>query len=212
MRALVLLSGGLDSTVATWWALEEGYEVVGLTFHYFKRPPPEVEATRAIAEEAGIELVEVKLDWLRELEDPEHPLLDNDELAATHPEGYVPARNAIFYANAAHHAEIVGAERVIGGHNGADPERFPDASSGFFEKLSELLDAGLVTRPGLEIEQPLLGRSKAEVVDAGRKLGAPLELCWSCYERGPEPCGSCPSCLTRADAFEDLGLEDPVLA
>lgn len=212
MRALVLLSGGLDSTVATWWALAEGYGVTALTFHYFKRPPPEIEATRRIADEAGIELVEVEMPWLRELADPEHPLLDNPTLQTVHPEGYVPGRNAIFYAIGAHHAEIMGAERIVGGHNGADPERFPDASAAFFDALGDLLDRGLVTRPGLEIEQPLLGSTKAEVVEQGTRLGAPLELCWSCYETGPTPCGECPSCTTRRDAFDEVGLEDPIEA
>lgn len=210
MQALVLLSGGLDSTVATWWAIQQGYDVTALTFHYFKRPPPEIEATREVADRADVELVEVEMPWLRELEDPVHPLLDNPELEATYPEGYVPGRNAIFYAVAAHHAEILGAERIVGGHNGADPDRFPDAAPGFFEDLADLLDKGLVTRPGLSIEQPLLGASKDEVVERGLALGAPLEACWSCYERGPEPCGDCPSCEARAEAFTANGLEDPV--
>lgn len=212
MRALVLLSGGLDSTVATWWALEQGYDVAALTFHYHKRPPPEIEATRAIADQAGVDLVEVEMPWLQELEDPRHPLLDNEELEATFPEGYVPARNAIFYAIGAHHAEIMGMDRLVGGHNGADPDRFPDVRPRFFDELETLLDQGLVTRPGLEIEQPLLGSSKAEVVEKGQALGAPLSLAWSCYEEGPEPCGECPSCTARRDAFEANGLTDPVLA
>lgn len=212
MRALVLLSGGLDSTVATWWALEQGYDVKALTLHYYKRPPPEVDATRAIADEAGIELVEAELPWLRELEDPRHPLLENEQLEATFPEGYLPARNAIFYAIGAYHAEIMGRERLIGGHNGADPDRFPDVRPSFFEDLGSLLDKGLVTRPGLQIEQPLLGSTKAEVVERGRQLDAPLSLAWSCYETGPDPCGECPSCRTRRGAFEANGLQDPMRA
>lgn len=212
MRALVLLSGGLDSTVATWWALREGYDVRALTFHYHKRPPPEVEATRKIAKEAGVDLIEVEMPWLRELEDPRHPLLENPALEASFPEGYVPGRNAIFYAVGAFHAEIVGAKRVIGGHNGADPERFPDVRASFFERLQDVLDDGLVTRPGLVIEQPLLGSSKAEVVERGVSLGAPLSLCWSCYEEGPDPCGVCPSCTSRREAFAQNGIEDPIRA
>lgn len=212
MQALVLLSGGLDSTVATWWAIQEGYDVTALTFHYFKRPPPEIEATRKVADRADVELVEVDMPWLRELEDPVHPLLDNPELEATYPEGYVPGRNAIFYAIGAHHAEILGADAIVGGHNGTDPERFPDASASFFDQMADLLDKGLVTRPGLQIEQPLLGCSKQAVVERGLELGAPLELCWSCYETGPDPCGECPSCQARTEAFAEAGLEDPMLA
>lgn len=208
MRALVLLSGGIDSTVACWWALDQGYEVRALTLNYFKRPPPEQRATRRIAEEAGVGLTELDLPWLRELEDPEHPLLDNPGLADA-PEGYVPARNPIVYAIAAHVAEIVGAETIVGGHNDVDPERFPDASAGFFERFGDLLSDSLASGMELGIEQPLLGLSKREVVEEGLRLGAPLEASWSCYERGPEPCGECPSCRTRREAFQAAGIEDP---
>lgn len=209
MRALALLSGGLDSTVALWWALEESYDVQALTLDYFKRPPPEKEAAQRIAEEAGTELVEVELPWLRELEDPPHPLLDNAGLEDA-PEGYVPARNPILYAIAGHFAEILDADRIVGGHNGVDPERFPDASPDFFEDFASILGDSLVTDPDLEILQPLIGMDKAEVVKAGIELGAPLELCWSCYELGPEPCGECPSCRARTAAFRKAGVPEPV--
>lgn len=208
MRALVLLSGGLDSTVAIWWALEEGFDVRVLTFDYFKRPPPEKRATQQIADRADVELVEIALPWLRELEDPVHPLLDNPDLEDA-PEGYVPARNAILYAIAAHVAEIVDAEAIVGGHNGVDPERFPDAAPSFFERFADLLSDSLASHPQMQILQPLFGMDKAEVVRLGDQLGAPLELSWSCYEEGPEPCGKCPSCRLRGQAFAEAGLEDP---
>lgn len=208
MKALVLLSGGIDSTVATWWALEQGFEVHALTFNYFKRPPPEIQATRAVAEAADVPLTELEMPWLRELEDPVHPLLDNPDLDAA-PYGYVPGRNAMFYSVGAHIAEILGADRLVGGHNGVDPETFPDASAGFFDDLADLLAKGLVTEPELTIEQPLHGRSKEEVVDLGEELGAPMGLCWSCYEEGPEPCRDCPSCQQREAAFAAIGRRDP---
>lgn len=208
MKALVLLSGGIDSTVATWWAVEQGYEVHALTFNYFKRPEPEIRATRAVAEEAGIELTELELPWLRELDDPVHPLLDNPELEDA-PYGYVPGRNAMFYSIGAHLAEILGADVLVGGHNGVDPETFPDASARFFDDLGDLLAKGLATQPSLTIEQPLHGMEKPAVVDLGLELGAPMALSWSCYEEGPDPCGACPSCEQRAAAFEQLGHGDP---
>lgn len=207
-RALVLLSGGLDSTVALWWALDQGYEVTALTFNYFKRPPPEREATQRIAEEADVELVELDLPWLRELEDPVHPLLDNADLEDA-PEGYVPARNPILYAIAGHVAEIIGAEVIVGGHNGVDPDRFPDASPSFFERFGDLLADSLASEPEVSIEQPLFGMDKTQVVELGLELGAPIETSWSCYERGPKPCEECPSCRSRLEAFRAAGLEDP---
>jgi 7-cyano-7-deazaguanine synthase len=205
MRALVLVSGGIDSTVALWWALDQGYEVRALTFDYVKRPPPEKQATERIAEQADVELVEIDLPWLRELEDPVHPLLDNPELADA-PDGYVPARNPILYAIAAHVAEIVGAEVVVGGHNGVDTERFPDASPSFFDRFGDLLSDSLATGMDLTFEQPLFGRDKVEVVEEGQRLGAPIEDSWSCYEEGPDPCGECPSCQARREAFEHAGV------
>lgn len=208
MRTLVLLSGGLDSLVAAWWALDRGDDVIGLTLDYFQRPPPEKRAVEAIAEAGGFELLTAELPWMRELEDPPHPKLDNPALEDA-PYGYVPARNAILYAVAAHHAEIVGAERIVGGHNGTDPERFPDASPSFFEDLEAVLQRGLASGMRLEIEQPLHGQRKEEIVEKGLELGAPLELSWSCYELGPDPCGVCPSCERRAEAFENVGVEDP---
>jgi len=203
---VALVSGGLDSTVATWWALDQGWDVTGLTVHYAKRPQAEVAAARAVVDEAGIELVEVDLPWLRELENPVHPRLENDELAEGHPRGYVPARNAVFYALAAHHAEVLGAERIVAGHNGVDPDRFPDASEGYLEELVGLLGRGLVTDPDLAVELPLAGASKREVVARGVELGAPLRSCWSCYKPRPEPCGAYPSCEARQAAFEAVGV------
>lgn len=208
MKALVLLSGGIDSTVATWWAREQGWDLHALTFNYFKRPPPEIRATRAIAEAASLPMTEVEVPWLRELDDPRHPLLANPELEEA-PYGYVPGRNAIFYSIGAHYAEILGAERLVGGHNGVDPERFPDASAGFFDDLADLLAKGLATRSALAIEQPLHGMEKHEVVALGLELEAPMELSWSCYEEGPEPCGACPSCRQRSKAFEEVDRGDP---
>ncbi len=208
MHALCLVSGGLDSTVATWWALEKGWDLTLLTVHYPQRPSREMEATRAIARRAEARLLEVELGWMAELEDPRHPLLENPALDEA-PEGYVPARNAILYAVAAHHAELLGAQRIIGGHNGVDPERFPDASGSFFEQLATLLSKGMASGMEVGIQQPLLGEDKAAVVALGAQLDAPLELCWSCYEDGAEPCGGCPSCRERDAAFASNGLEDP---
>jgi 7-cyano-7-deazaguanine synthase len=205
MQALALVSGGIDSTVALWWALDQGYEVHALTMHYFKRPPPERQATETITELAGVELTAIEMPWMRELEDPVHPLLDNPALADA-PEGYVPARNPILYALAAHVAEIVGAETVVGGHNGVDPERFPDASASFFERFGDLMADSLHSDVDLTIEQPLLGLDKTEVVERGLERGAPVEASWSCYELGPDPRRECPACEERARAFQAAGV------
>lgn len=211
MRALVLVSGGIDSTVALWWARAQGWATDAITFHYHERPPPEIEATAALSRAAGVRLVEVELPWLAELDEGQHPLLENPRLE-TPPEGYIPARNAIFYAIAAHHAELLGSCRIVGGHNGVDPETFPDASAEFFDHISKVLRSGLASRTEVEIVQPLHGMTKEEVLRLGLELDAPLEMSWSCYEVGPMRCGACPSCQERAAAFAAVGVEDPALA
>lgn len=192
MRALVLLSGGLDSAVALWWTLREGHDVVALSFRYPGRPAREVHAARELAERAGVRLVEAEMPFLREPE--------GGRFAAA-PRGYVPARNATFYAAAAYHAEVLDREAIVGGHNADDAARFPDASAGFFARLEAILSDGLWSldgSPGPRLVMPLSGLTKLQVVALGRELRVPLALAWSCYEDGEAPCGACPSCVERA--------------
>lgn len=192
MRWLVLLSGGLDSAVALWWALREGHDVVALSFRYPGRPARETRAARDLAQRAGVPLVEADVPFLREPEGGRFALA---------PRGYVPARNAIFYASAAHQAEVLGCGAIVGGHNAEDAARFPDASAAFFARLESLLSDGLWSSdgaPGPRLVMPLAALTKLQVVALGRQLGVPLALAWSCYEDGEAPCGACPSCMERA--------------
>lgn len=201
-RALVLLSGGLDSAVALWWTLREGHEPVALSFLYPGRPASEVRAARDLAATAGAPLVESSLPFLREPADAE--VDPGSRLRKGPPRGYIPARNAVFYASAAYHAEILGCDTIIGGHNADDADRFPDATPGFFDELGRLLDAGLWRPPGTRgprLVMPLARLDKAEVVALGRTLGVPLAMAWSCYEDGVAPCGTCPSCIERRAAL-----------
>lgn len=204
-RALVLLSGGLDSAVALAWALHEGHEVVALSYRYKGRPAREARAARALAEHAGVALLEADLPFLAEPADA--PDLHADSrVAIGAPRGYIPARNAIFYACAAYHAEIHACELVVGGHNADDAGRFPDATHRFFARLESLLADGLwspqapeprASHPPPRFVMPLQGLTKRGVVALGRELGVPLTIAWSCYEDVESPCGACPSCVER---------------
>lgn len=193
MRTLVLLSGGLDSAVALWWALREGHDVTALSFRYPGRPARETRAARDLAERAGVRLVESDVPFLREPE--------GGRFVAA-PRGYVPARNAVFYAAAAYHAEVLGMDAIVGGHNADDAARFPDASAAFFARLEALLADGLwspdAAASGPKLVMPLSSLTKLQVVALGRSMGVPLALAWSCYEDGEAPCGACPSCVERA--------------
>ncbi len=205
--ALVLFSGGIDSAVALWWARERGHRVIALTFDYYRRPPGEVRAMKALLEASGLEdPISVPLPFLREMDDLRGPALTNPDLQNA-PDAYLPARNLVFYAMAAHYAEPIGARWIVGGHNGADGETFPDATRPFFDHVNAALGMGLLTyeTSPVEVVLPLLGRTKTDVVRLGMELGVPLDLTWSCWWDRPEPCGECESCVERQQAFTEAG-------
>ncbi len=211
-KAVVLLSGGIDSAVSLWWAKAEGLDVRPLTFHYYRRPPQEVVATKALMAAAKLPtLTEMDLPFLREVDDLKGGGLENKVLLGS-PEGYIPARNMVFYALAAYVAEPIGARWVIGGHNGSDPDSFPDASPKFFNFFNQMYRLGLWSygRTPAEIRLPLSGKSKVEVVRLGLDLGVPFGLTWSCYWDRDVHCGTCASCVERREAFAALGVKDPI--
>jgi 7-cyano-7-deazaguanine synthase len=211
-RALVLLSGGIDSGVALHWALREGHEVLPLTFDYHLRPQRELQAVGALLARARSKgrvapLQRIEVPFLREVEDlPAAPA----HLAGA-PEGYIPARNLVFYSIAASLAEVAGARFIVGGHNGTDPELFPDSSPTFFATLNGLLRKAVWShaRAPVEVVVPIAGKSKADVLRLGVGLGVPFELTWSCYHDGKEHCGACGSCTERREAFAEAGMRDP---
>ncbi len=212
MRALVLLSGGLDSAVCLWWARTQGWDLLPMTVNYHERPAAEVRAVRDLLAAVGTrDLLQVPLPFLKEVDDLKRDGLENPLLADA-PDAYIPARNMIFYALAGYYAETLGTPLVVGGHNGIDPETFPDSSPDFFTHVNSLYRLGLWSYPRnqVSIKLPLAGRPKEEVVTMGLKLGVPFERTWSCYYDGDRHCGRCPSCLERKDAFRGVGLTDPV--
>ncbi len=215
-RALVLLSGGLDSAVSLYWSLSRGWDVATIEFEYHLRPERESRACRELRERAGIrESVVVPLGFVREASDlpPERVL--NSELRKS-PEGYIPARNLLFYALAAHYAEPGGRRYIVGGHNRTDSVSFPDAGRDFFNHLNALLKLAVWSHSttGTEIVLPLIEMDKTQVIRMGRDLQVPFELTWSCYFDGDAPCGTCESCVERREAFSAAGVEtsiDPLI-
>lgn len=213
--AVVLLSGGIDSATALYWALKQSYTVLAVTYNHRSRPSREREAARIIAHRAGVSHLEIELPFLQTAADIMKENIDAFKEIKV-PEGYVPTRNLIFYTLAAYYAEIYRANYIIGGHLETDSIEFPDATPGFFMAIEQIInDTRLNEGPNvtnrINLLMPFLQRSKADVVRIARELKVPLELTWSCYHDGTEQCGECESCSERADAFAEAGLTDPLM-
>jgi len=209
IRSIVLLSGGLDSAVALFWALERGYKVETLTFDYFLRSKREIRACQKIAKYANVTNKIVKLEFLKEVEDSKNET--NNPILGAAPSAYIPSRNLIFYGIASSFAELADAKYIVGGHNKNDVASFPDSSRQFFYRFNATSSLGKISkaRSG-KVILPLSKLDKSEVVKLGRKLGVPFQLTWSCYTSNKKPCGKCPSCVLREKAFNVAGILDPL--
>ena len=222
-RAVVLLSGGLDSATALAVAREEGYECFALSFDYGQRHARELESAQQVAVSLGaVKRLTLRLD-LRAIggsaltEDIAVPKgRSHEAIAAGIPVTYVPARNTIFLSHALAWAETLGSQDIFIGVNALDYSGYPDCRPEFIEAFERL--ANLATRAGVEgksrfrVHAPLITLSKAQIVARAHELGVNLSLTWSCYE--PEPdgraCGLCDSCLLRKKGFAEARLPDPV--
>ncbi len=238
--AVVLLSGGLDSTTAAALARQEGYELSALTVRYGQVHQRELGSARAVAHAFGIPHREVdvgffrELAWYSALTNPEQYARPADRspdaMAEAIPITYVPLRNTFFltlaaaqlesWALAAIEQEGVPATEleatIIIAANAIDYSGYPDCRPEFYRAAMETLRLGskLGTAHGIPIRiaTPLIELSKAEIVSLALRLEAPLRLTWSCYGPGPTPCGRCDSCLLRAKGFAEAGVPDPALA
>lgn len=219
-RAVVLLSGGLDSTTAAAMARREGWELYALTLRYGQIHSAELEAARRVAAALGVTRhVELAVDLaafggsslVGDGAIPKDRLHEN-----TVPNTYVPARNTVFLSLALAWAEVLEAERIVIGVNALDYSGYPDCRPEFiaaFEYLASLATrAGVEGRP-LRLYTPLQHLSKAGIIRLGHELGLDYSLTHSCYDPDTDgrPCGHCDSCLLRARGFADAGFPDPAL-
>jgi 7-cyano-7-deazaguanine synthase len=208
-RALVLLSGGIDSATALYLVRNEYDEVYTLNMVYTQAYDSEAEASKKIANEARVkEHLTIYLPLFKDIENRYHPSPSQTVSAA-----YLPARNIIFYGIASAYAEALGANRIIFGSNANDAEELPDARPEFIQLMNEVVRAG--TRAGIEglpieITNPLIKYGKTDVLKLAIKLQVPLQLTWSCYENAKTPCGKCRGCRTRTKAFFAAGINDPL--
>lgn len=202
-RALVLVSGGIDSAVALAWAKQNHGELAVASFLYHLRPVRERLAVQRLLQAYPGKLIEIPVPFMRESVDLPDPIPGV-------PEGYISNRNLIFYSIAGHFAEVQRCETIVGGHNREDCADFPDAAASFFSRLEALTNEALLSR-NVRIELPLAAWSKRQVLERAIQWKVPLENTWSCYWDAPVPCGTCSSCAERALAFAELGMEDPLL-
>jgi len=221
-RAVVLLSGGIDSTTTLAIAIAEGYEVHALSFDYGQRHQIEVEAARRVADSLGtkdprVAKIDLRIFGGSALTDDLNVPKQRSEKEIAHgiPVTYVPARNTIFLAYALAWAEVIRASDIFLGVNAIDYSGYPDCRPEFIEAFETLANLG--TKAGVEgrrfqIHTPLIKFSKAEIIRKAVKLGVDLSLTHSCYDPTLEglACGECDSCLLRLKGFREAGIQDPI--
>ncbi len=219
-RAIVLLSGGLDSATAAAMATAEGFELYALTVAYGQRHQCEIHAARAVARALGVvRHVELQVDLsafggsalTAAIDVPKDRDLDAGDIPST----YVPARNTVFLSLALAWAETLDARDIFIGVNALDYSGYPDCRPEFIQAFEAL--AGVATKAGVEgarvkVHAPLIRMTKAEIIRRGLELGVDYGLTHSCYDpdSAGRPCGRCDSCLLRAKGFAEAGVVDPV--
>lgn len=220
-RAVVLLSGGLDSSTAAAIARSEGFALHTLAFDYGQRHRRELESAAAISAALGaVEHRVVRFDLrafggsaLTDDIDVPHGR-STEEMGQDIPITYVPGRNLIFLSFATAYAEIVGANDLFIGVNVVDNSGYPDCRQEFLDAFVQT--ANLATKAStqdgrtLQIHAPLIQLTKAQIIRRGLELGVPYALTWSCYEGGAHACGTCDSCLLRLKGFAEAGSVDPI--
>ncbi len=214
-RAVVLLSGGMDSCVCAALAARD-FNAAAVHISYGQRTEErERRAFLGICERLGIhQKLVVRNEALRAiggsaLTDPDIAIPDSKEIGREIPITYVPFRNAHFLSVAVSWAEVLGAEKIYIGAVEQDSSGYPDCRPAYYRAFNEVIKTG--TKEGrIEIVTPLIGLRKSEIVKLGLELDAPLDLTWSCYSREDYACGVCDSCVLRLRAFQEAAAADPV--
>lgn len=222
-KAVILLSGGVDSTTTLAIAKNQGFEPYAISFRYGQRHAVELQAAQRVAKAFGVArhiIIDVNLSAIGgsaltdEIAVPKKG--SAAEIKPEIPVTYVPARNSIFLSIALGFAEVVGAEDIFIGANAVDYSGYPDCRPEFiraFEKMANLATkAGVEGKSEVKIHTPLISLTKAEIIKKGIELGVDYSLTHSCYDPDGEgnPCGHCDSCLFRLKGFQEANLSDPL--
>jgi 7-cyano-7-deazaguanine synthase len=214
-RAVVLLSGGMDSCVCAALAVRD-HDAAAVHIQYGQRTEGrELQSFLAVCDRLGIrERLVVRNEALKRiggsaLTDEEIAVPESHALGSDIPVTYVPFRNAHFLSVAVSWAEVLGAAKIYIGAVEQDSSGYPDCRPAYYQAFNRVIQAG-TKAGGIEIVTPLIAMRKAEIVRLGLELGAPLDLTWSCYSREDRACGVCDSCVLRLRAFHEAGAVDPL--
>lgn len=215
-KAICILSGGMDSTLASYIAKNDGYEIIAVHFNYGQRTQDrELKAFRDICNDLGIlEKYEIDIPFFTQI--GASALTDKTidvptgGIEAGVPITYVPFRNGIFLSITAAIAEKEGATAMYIGVVQEDSSGYPDCTDLFIDKMTKAINQGTKEETKIEILTPLVHLSKAQIVQEAVKLNVPLEHTWSCYKEEAEACGVCDSCRLRLNGFKIAGVKDPI--
>lgn len=216
-KAVVLLSGGLDSTTLLYVAKKRGFKPYCLIFDYGQRHKKEIQIAKKLARRLGypFEVIKIVLPWQgsslidKRMKLPKRKKIDPNEIPST----YVPARNIIFLSFASSYAETIGAHAVFIGANAIDYSGYPDCRPEFFNAYNQAVKKGMksgIRGKSIKIHTPLVHKTKAQIIKLGSQLNVPYQLTWSCYKGTKKPCGECDSCLLRLKGFQEANIEDPL--
>lgn len=221
-KAIVLLSGGLDSTTALYLAKSRGFdEIYAITFEYGQKHDKELQCAKTIARVAGVKEHKVVRLLLNQwsgcsLTDPALEIEDGHPERKDIPSTYVPARNMVFLSVAASWADAVDITDIFIGVSEVDYSGYVDCREQFIRSMEESINLGTVLgaekKRRISIHAPFMHMTKAEEIRLGVSLGVDYSLTWTCYRGDRQPCGTCDSCLLRAKAFEEAGIKDPLLS
>jgi 7-cyano-7-deazaguanine synthase len=224
MTSIALLSAGLDSVVAFKKELDENGVALAITFDYGQRAAAkEIEMARRICKRYGVKHLVMELAWLEDVtctslvnrgeKVPEPAEKELDEIKGKAKETahlvWVPNRNGLFINIAAAYADAFGYGRIATGFNAEEGATFPDNSAPFVKAINKSLSYSCEKK--VEVVAPVVDLNKEEIIKLGLKIEAPLDLSWSCYFSGTQPCGKCESCMRRARAFKRAGVPDPAM-
>jgi 7-cyano-7-deazaguanine synthase len=210
-NAIVLFSGGLDSTTVLYHAMNKGYKCCCLLFDYGQRHKKEIKSALKIAKDVKVKhsVVKMFLPWSNDV------LTNKDKKIPVHkilpkfvPPTYVFGRNTLFLSYALSYAQSINAEAIFIGVNAVDFSNYPDCKPDFIKAYNGLLKA-LKTK--ITVQTPLLKMNKAQIIKLGMKLNVPYEHTWTCYNGYSKPCMECDSCKLRAKGFKEAKLLDPIL-